>query len=338
MGFPGNPRTRAMDTQINKGDMIALYLEARHKDHYMIFNLAEETYETVLFHDQVMICILFNHQVVNYDFTGYPAPPLGLLIKICTNIETWIKKDPENVAVVHCYDGKGRTMTICACVLSWLGIFHSPAEALAICLDRRGLSEDVMVPSQMRCIQNFDSLMQGVRPIGDAFNLTSLTIRSLPALENDTCSPFIEVYNQNELIYTSYRKGSKTKGTVTPIAAGESVTFTPNIVLYGNVFIRCRHVPANSDRPVTLFRFQFYTGFIKLFKFDLQSTEVDPSISLPADLRVECAFTPGTKETIQQEDPYEALIIKESSSLWSEVMKKKEARMNTKDIKESKFF
>ena len=41
--------------------------------------------------------------MVNYDFTGYPAPSLGLLIKICTNIETWLSEDPSNIAVVHCY-------------------------------------------------------------------------------------------------------------------------------------------------------------------------------------------------------------------------------------------
>ena len=42
------------------------------------------------------------------------------------------------------------------------------------------------------------------------------------------------------------------------------------------------------------------------------------------------------KEVSDEEDPYEALIVKESSSLWSEVLKKKEARMNTNDVKESK--
>lgn len=136
------------------------------------------------------------------------------------------------MAVVHCYDGKGRTMTICACVMTWIGWFNNPMEALAVCLDRRGLSEEILLPSQLRCIQNFDSLIQGVRPVGDAFNLTSLTIRSLPGIEDNTCSPFIEIYNQNELVYTSYRKGSKTKGIVTPVNAGEGITFTPNINLF----------------------------------------------------------------------------------------------------------
>ena len=90
----------------------------------------------------------------------------------------------------------------------------------------------------------------------------------------------------------------------------------------------------NSPKPQTLFRFQFYTGFIKMFKLELASNEVDASVDL-SNLHVSCSFTPGTFTQVGEEDPYEALIVKESSSLWSEVLKKKEARMNTNDVKES---
>lgn len=93
MGYPGNPKTRNLQSAMNKGDVTAYYLEAQHKDHYMLFNLAEETYDTILFHDRVM----------NYNLNGYPAPGLGLLVKICTGIESWLSSDPKNIAVVHCY-------------------------------------------------------------------------------------------------------------------------------------------------------------------------------------------------------------------------------------------
>lgn len=61
MGFPGNPKTRNIGAQINKCDMTAYYLEARHPNHYMLFNLAEETYDAFLFHDQVRFVILFHN-------------------------------------------------------------------------------------------------------------------------------------------------------------------------------------------------------------------------------------------------------------------------------------
>ena len=93
MGYPGNPKTRQVETSVNKTDMTAYYLEARHANHYKLFNLAEETYDTLIFHGQVE----------NYDVHGYPAPTLGLLVRICTTVEAWLTADPENVAVIHCY-------------------------------------------------------------------------------------------------------------------------------------------------------------------------------------------------------------------------------------------
>ena len=50
-----------------------------------------------------LLSLLDNGQVENFNFNGYPAPTLGLLIKICTSVETWLSSNPENVAVVHCY-------------------------------------------------------------------------------------------------------------------------------------------------------------------------------------------------------------------------------------------
>ena len=52
-------------------------------------------------------------------------------------------------------------MLVCACVMTWLGWFNSPTEALAVCLDRRGLPESVMCPSQLRYLFYFESLLQG---------------------------------------------------------------------------------------------------------------------------------------------------------------------------------
>ena len=71
-------------------------------------------------------------------------------------------------------------MLLCACILTWMGWSSSPQEALALCLSRRGLSESVMCPSQLRYLQYFESLLQNVRPSADALLLTSLTVSALP--------------------------------------------------------------------------------------------------------------------------------------------------------------
>ena len=57
-----------------------------------IFNLSDEIYETLLFGDHV----------VSYDLLGMPSPSLGMLMKICVAIETYLQDSTQNVAVIHC--------------------------------------------------------------------------------------------------------------------------------------------------------------------------------------------------------------------------------------------
>ena len=113
-------------------------------------------------------------------------------------------------------------------------------------------------------------------------------------------------------------------GAISPVNAGASVTFSPDVVLHGNVFLRLRHRSARQT-STTLFRAQFYTGFVKLFKLNLAAKELDQTKNWE-ELSVACAFSPA-EATELMEDPYEGLIMKESSALWSEVLKRKEGRM-----------
>ena len=52
--------------------------------------------------------MLFNDHVVSYDLMGMPAPSLGMLMKICVAMETYLSDSPENVVVVHCLVGGAR--------------------------------------------------------------------------------------------------------------------------------------------------------------------------------------------------------------------------------------
>jgi hypothetical protein len=105
-------------------------------------------------------------QVLEYRFPGHPAPPLGMLFKICTSIENWLAADPENVAVVHCLTGKGRTATVLACLLSWLGEGGGPPlQALQCVAAAKGVqAEALTIPSQRRYVQYFSNVLDGVRP------------------------------------------------------------------------------------------------------------------------------------------------------------------------------
>ena len=86
-------------------------LDRRHDGRYLCWNLSEVDYDISI----------FNNQVLTFSFPGSPSPPLGLLLKLLVSMENWMKADERNVAVVHCLTGKGRTSTILAAFLCWMG-------------------------------------------------------------------------------------------------------------------------------------------------------------------------------------------------------------------------
>ena len=109
------------------------FLEAKHRQHYRVFNLCcepDRQYDAGKFQDEVAL----------FGFKDHNAPPLPLLLACCQDMDAWLLKHPclhrqsppycdlpgaaltdrscfsrENVCAIHCKAGKGRTGTvICA--------------------------------------------------------------------------------------------------------------------------------------------------------------------------------------------------------------------------------
>lgn len=193
MGFPGIPKTRKLEGRSNNREAIAYYLETRHPKHYRLFNLTEEKYDSLLFDSSVGRLPRAFPQVSQYNFTGYSAPSLGLLFHILLDMETYLAKDPANVAVVHDYTGAGRALLVTAAFIRWEGWLASTHEALTMCLTRRNLPPDVMLPSQLRFLDYFECIMNGEFPSQAALRLSRITLSSLPPIEQGACCPVIEV-------------------------------------------------------------------------------------------------------------------------------------------------
>ena len=137
----GMPKKRPRKLGQNSLDHVATYLESKHSAKYMIWNLSESSYDTTP----------FGNQVIEYSFPGYPAPPLHVLFQLCTSIDSWLNADKDNVAVVHCATGRGRTAVVACSYLAWKGQFENVDEALKLfCAKRNTKPRAVLIPSQMR--------------------------------------------------------------------------------------------------------------------------------------------------------------------------------------------
>lgn len=283
--------------KVNDGNdirAVAKFLEEKHFEHYMIWNISEEAYDATAFHDQVL----------DYKFPGHPAPPLGLLFKICTSMESWLDADPLNVAVVHCYTGKGRTSALLACVLCWIGEFASPALALEYISERKGISVDTLtIPSQRRYVQYFSNMIDGVKPRSEPLLLRRVIMNTIPIFGNNNiaqdsvgCKPYIQLFKNGKLIATAASQkssiGDETVLQWVDVKEG-SVAFSIDCPVQGDILLRCRH--ADDEKRVSMFRAAFHTGYVPLGVLRLTKEQLDgPSVDtrFHEDFFIDLIFAP----------------------------------------------
>ncbi len=293
----------------NDINVVAAYLRKKHQGRFMIWNISEESYDYTKFVDQVL----------EYRFPGHPAPPLGLLFKICTSVESWLDADDKNVAVIHCLTGKGRTATLLACILTWLGEFDSPMQALQYVANRRGTVVDYLtIPSQRRYIQYFSNLLDGVRPNSEPLVLRRVIINSIPIFgefssENGLlkgCCPYIQLFKNGKLIATAAAYSENTKISEEDLGSKTSSTnklqlrwvndsdgtasFRIDCPVQGDILLRCRHASVSGNR-MSMFRAAFHTGYItggvlRLTKVQLDGTSCDSRYS--EDFFIDLIFAP----------------------------------------------
>lgn len=60
-------------------------------------------------------------KVSYYPFPDHQAPPFELVVEIVDDIYNFLQADENNVAVIHCKAGKGRSGTVCCALLMYIG-------------------------------------------------------------------------------------------------------------------------------------------------------------------------------------------------------------------------
>ena len=74
------------------------FFQKRHYNRYKIYNLcAERTYDAAK----------FEGMVVRYPFVDHEPCPFLKLLLFCEDVHRWLSEHPQNVAAVHCIEGKG---------------------------------------------------------------------------------------------------------------------------------------------------------------------------------------------------------------------------------------
>eukprot|EP01062_Namystynia_karyoxenos_P011903 TRINITY_DN14276_c0_g2_i1.p1 TRINITY_DN14276_c0_g2~~TRINITY_DN14276_c0_g2_i1.p1 ORF type:complete len:852 (+),score=231.64 TRINITY_DN14276_c0_g2_i1:82-2556(+) len=166
MSWPGSGVEQFFRNSINT---VASYLDTTHPGAYKVFNLCKERgYDTTPFHGRVERVMMDDHN----------AGDLMQLRSFCEAAEEWHAASPDNVIVVHCKAGKGRTGTCICAYLMWAGLERSAEAAMKTFAHARteGGFAGVESPSQARFLGYFDRYLN---KLGKTIPAASWKVRSL---------------------------------------------------------------------------------------------------------------------------------------------------------------
>lgn len=235
----------------NHINRVSQFFEKYHQDQYMIWNISEKKYDYEK----------FNNQVIEVNFPGYPAPPLEQMMQLCTSIHGWLNADPKNVAVVHCQTGKGRTVTTIAAYLAWSGAFPSPSDSLRATVEAmHGTVKTLTLPSQTRYLAYLQRMLnEKIPPSSRSVKILQVTLRTVPNMGEGGCRPYIQIFKDATLIYTSKIKGEEIEYFD---VGSPRIEFPMEVDLDGDILIRFRH-KSQDGKPVTMLRLAFHTGYLE---------------------------------------------------------------------------
>jgi len=302
------------------------YLNDKHGSDYMIWNLSEAEYDTKS----------FQGQIVDFKFPGHPAPPLVLLFKLCISMESWLESSPDHVAIIQCVSGRGRSITVASCLLEWIGKTPYALDALRhLCDIVGGNFTECIVPSQVRYLDIFHTVMQGSKPSYNPIKLSCVTMSNFPDMmsleDKKGCTPYLQLYKEGKLLFTSIWEDNKSQAGTKSYSCDQVVTFENiDCSLEGDILVRMRNIKAGKGE--SMFRFGFNTCYTAvgpwvLGKTDLDGASVDPRFSSPA-FEVELTFVQDQEELsnkISESEMFDGLL--ESKEIfWDVIARKKQER------------
>lgn len=290
MGFPGTSFEKAWR---NDREDVARFLNEHHKDHYMIFNVSEKLYDGGYFENKVV-------------FLGWPdhhPPTLAILTDCIQMIDSWLNEDPQNVAVIHCKAGRGRTGTVIASYLLHSKAFNLAEDALAFFAARRSATEEgVTVPSQRRYVKYFEHILKGEILLSvDAkqLKLKSIVMRPVPSYDIGGCTPTIQILRMGQVPQLLFSNQNIPMKSFSPSTDAAIVIDMGDMLLQGDVLVRLFHEgPIAGLTGRQMFRFVFHTSFITSHFYDLGKNDLDDPNSgplsderFPADFCVRLMFS-----------------------------------------------
>jgi hypothetical protein len=154
----------------------------------------------------------------------------------------------NNVVVVHCLAGKGRTGVAICCYLLYSGRFDNADEAMKYYAKKRfhGNVGGVTQPSQVRYVRYFAEILSRKRTIHARFvNLTSIQMKTVPHFTGDSCRPCFTIQHVStgetviHLVYDIPESRSSTQIKVEPCSRHSLISDRRQLTGYPSPGLSC---------------------------------------------------------------------------------------------------
>ena len=178
----------------NNIEDVSKFLNEKHNDNFLVLNLSGNHYNKSMFKGNVIDCDEWN---------DHHSPPLHLLFDLVYKIHDFLMKDINNVSVINCNAGKGRTGTLICCYLLFSGKFSNPNDAFDYySLKRFNTGLGVTNPSQKRYVKYFYELItkQKIFYFPNVKFLKKIFINDTPYSEYKSLIPKYTIYHCNKII------------------------------------------------------------------------------------------------------------------------------------------
>lgn len=246
------------------------YFTRQFNNKFMIWNFSEYPHPT-----EALVS-----QTLDFIFIGHPSPPLPVIFSIFSSIQGWLKSDPENVAIMHCQTTKGRSYMMMASFLVWTHEYSSVMDAFRKLCSITQQRIDLL-PSQVRYMKYIQDLVK-YQIKSRKIRISKIILDGIPLIEQEGASvrPYLQIFRNSELVYTSYKKDAP---LVSYYPSDISIVFELDLEIEGDILIRCRHL-GKDNKPITILRAMIHTAFyndliIRLHKSDLDGPFNDDRFS-----------------------------------------------------------
>ncbi|KAJ7335293.1 hypothetical protein JRQ81_013234 [Phrynocephalus forsythii] len=309
MSFPAEGVESAIKNNIED---VRLFLDSKHPGRYAVYNLSPRSYRPSRFHNRVSEC-------------GWPArraPNLQNLYSICKSMHLWLKRDPKNVCVVHCLDGRAASAVVVCSFLCFCRLFTT-AEAAVYMFSMKRCPPGIW-PSHKRYIEYMCDMMaeEPIIPHSKPILIKSIVMTPVPLFskQRNGCRPFCEVYVGDERVATTSQEYDKMKDF--KIEDGKAV-IPLGITVQGDVLVVIYHARSTLGgrlqakmASMKMFQIQFHTGFVprnattvKFAKYDLDACDIQEKYPDLFQVNLEVEVEPRDRPSTERV-PWDNLNIK----------------------------